>query len=602
MIFGRRWVYFVRSKIGIALAVLGLVLLAIGIGQRTVWRPSDTVTASLAGAQGAPVTVIDSGIRTLRDGPVTVNVKSSGKILLAQGRSDDVDAWVGKAAHLTVDGADADFKSLHSKHSDGEATVPDPAGSDLWVQEQSGNGQLSYQWQAPADGDWSLLLASNGTAPAPADISVTATNNTSTPAAVPLIVLGAIVLVIGILLLIFRPKRRGSSGNGPARRAAPPQSRRPAPRGDAGRASFAARLTGTYRSRPAASVAAALASLAGLVVAGTVAPAANAATSPAPAPASSTAPASGPANTPATSAPSSSAPAANSAPVLLDSQFNRILDAVASTVATGDAAKDAKQLTGRVTGSALDLRTGNYQVRSQVTSYPDVAPVVSSKLLAKVISTSRAWPRAVMAVTQGDKNPVPQLLTLVQQSPRDNYKLVSAAPLLPGQTFPNVERSGTATVAAGSKDNLQLSPNEALAALGDRLTKTDSQWKDKIADSPYISDVASYQDEIVKASPDGSFTFAHAPVAGSSYAFKTSDGGSIVVGNLAFTVDGTPKSDGAKLNVADDAAVFTGGKDTTTGVQLSFGEPVVLYVPANGSKDPMKLLAGTRGLTGAKFK
>lgn len=597
MNFGRRWVFFVRSKIAIAVAVLGLVFLALGIGQRTVWLPPDTVTASLsAGPQSAPVTVIDSKIRTLHDGPVTVNVKSSGKILLAQGRSDDVEAWVGKAAHLTVDGADADFKALQSKHSDGEAKVPDPAGSDLWVQEQSGNGQLSYQWQAPADGDWSLLLASDGTAPAPTDISVTASNNTSTPAAVPLIVLGAIALVIGVLLLIFRPKkRRGSSGNGPARRAAAPQPKRPTARDDSGRALFTAR-----RRRPAAAVAAAIA---GLVAAGAAAPAANAATSPAPAPASSSAPATAPASSsPSSSAPSSSAAAAITAPVLLDNQFNRILDAVANTVATGDAAKDAKQLTGRVDGSALALRTGNYQIRSQVSSYPDVAPVVSTKLLTKVISTSRAWPRAVMAVTQGDKNPVPQLLTLVQQSPRENYKLTSAAPLLPGQTFPNVDKSGTATVAAGSKDDLQLSPSEALAALGDRLTKTDSQWKDKIADSPYISDVASYQDEIVKASPDGSFAFAHAPVAGSSYAFKTSDGGSIVIGNLAFTVDGTPKADGAKLNVADDAAVFTGGKDTTTGIQLTFGEPVALYVPANGSKDPMKLLASTRGLTGAKFK
>ncbi len=37
-------------------------------------------------------------------------------------------------------------------------------------------------------------------------------------------------------------------------------------------------------------------------------------------------------------------------------------------------------------------------------------------------------------------------------------------------------------------------------------------------------------------------------------------------------------------------------------MQLNFGEPVVLYVPANGSKNPMTLLAATRGLTGAKFK
>ncbi len=560
---------FVRSKIAIALAVLGLLLLALGIGQRTVWLPPETVTASLpASQQSAPITVIGSSVRTLRGGPVTVNIKSSGKIALAQGRSDDVDAWVGKAAHLTVDGADAGFKSLTSKHADGEAKVPNPAGSDLWVGEESGNGQLSYQWQPPADGDWSLLLASDGTAPAPTDITVTAPNDSSTPTAVPLMVLGAILLVIGVLMLIFRPKKRRGGINGPSRRAAVAPSKRATPRDGSGRAFFAFRspLAFARRSRLAAALTVALA---GLAVLGTVAPAANATTSPAPAspaPGTSSAPASappssptsGPASNPASGPPSSAAPASLAGPVLLDTQFTRILDAVTNTVTTGDAAKDAKQLTSRVEGSALEIRTGNYQIRSQVASYPEITPV-ASKLLTKVISTDRSWPRAVMAVTQGDKNPVPQLLTLVQASARENYKLTSATPLLPGQTFPNVEKNGSATVTADSKDDLQLSPHEALAALGDRLTKKDSQWKDKISDSPYISDVASYQDEIVKASPDGTFTFAHALVANSGYAFKTADGGSIVVGNLAFTVDGTPKTTGAKLNVADDAAVFSGG-------------------------------------------
>lgn len=592
-----------RSKIAIALAVLGLLLLALGVGQRTVWRPQDTVTASVAGGQpGAPVTVIDSKVRTLRGGPVTVTIKSSGKILLAEGRSDDVDAWVGKAAHLTVDGADADFKALTATHTDGDATVPNPSGSDLWVDEQSGNGQLSYQWQAPADGDWSLLLASDGTSPAPADVSVTTANNASMPWAVPLIVGGVILLIAGVLLLVFKPaKPRGArsgrgdgngtgpgNGNGSARRAAAPPARpakRPT-RGDdePGRTLFA-------RRSPL------VATLAGLVLLGAVAPAANASTAPAPSPDSSSSDSSSPA--PAGS-PSPSPAAA--APVVLDSQFTRILDAVANTVAGADTAKDAKQLPSRVDGSALALRTGNYRIRSSVGSYAAVTPVNSGELLTKVISTSRTWPRAIMAVTKGDKNPTPQLLTMVQQSARDNYKLTSATPLLPGQTFPKVDGNGSGTVAADSKDGLQLSPNAALAALGDRLTKTDSQWKAKISDSPYISDVASYQQEIVKGSPDGTFTFAHAPVADSTYAFKTADGGSIVVGNLVFTVDGTPKSAGAKINVASDAAVFSGGKETSTGMQLTFGEPVVMYVPADGSKDPMTLLAATRGLTGAKFK
>ena len=52
-----------------------------------------------------------------------------------------------------------------------------------------------------------------------------------------------------------------------------------------------------------------------------------------------------------------------------------------------------------------------------------------------------------MFVTKGENNALPQLLTLVQQSPRENYKLIKATPLLPGQTFPTVDKEGTKAVA-----------------------------------------------------------------------------------------------------------------------------------------------------------
>jgi hypothetical protein len=207
-----------------------------------------------------------------------------------------------------------------------------------------------------------------------------------------------------------------------------------------------------------------------------------------------------------------------------------------------------------------------------------------------------------MAVTQGDENPVPQLLTLVQVSPRDNYKLVGASPLLPGQTFPTMDANGPAPVPADDASDLQYSPAEALGGLGDVLNSTSSTWRDRLAPSPYIADVDSYQQDIVSASPDGSFGFTHISDPARIHALRTEDGGAIVVGQLTFTVDGTPKAEGAKLNVADDAAVFTGGKETSTGLNLTFTEPVVLYVPAAGSTGQLTLLSATRGLTGGSFK
>jgi hypothetical protein len=296
---------------------------------------------------------------------------------------------------------------------------------------------------------------------------------------------------------------------------------------------------------------------------------------------------------------------AGDAPVLLDAQFRRVLEQVAGAVDAGDAAKDAAKLAPRVAKSELEVRTQNYKIRSQVGSYEARMPVRSTKLLTTVVTNKRSWPRSVMAVTQGDGNVVPQLLTLTQASPRENYKLVSSTPLQPGATFPAIGRAGTETMASADKSGLLYSGDEALAGLGDRLTTATSAFKDKLVEgqsSPYIADTLAYQADVVKSGVNGTFAFTHKVAPENTVVFRTADGGALVLGRLNFSFDGTPKASGDKLTIGDDAAALAGGKETSTGMVLKFAESVAVYVPPAGSKDPMKLVAATRGLVGAAFK
>ena len=555
--------------------LLGLLTLLAGIGQRTIWAPSETFTASApADAAAAPLTVIDQKLRTLHGGTVKINVQGDGNFMLASGRPDDVAAWVGKTAHNTITGVSEDEKSLQVEHADGEGTAPNPAGSDLWVSNENASGELEYTWTPPADGDWSLLLASDGTKPAPATVSMTFPNDTSTPWAVPLMVLGSLLIVGGIVLALLSARRKNGEGdNG----------------GDSGFAARArARKTQSQDPSSSSKVTMVAAGVAAAVLAasGTAAQAA----SPSPQP-------SGSASSPAKEAAGS--------PVLLDAQFRRILEQVSSATDAGDAAKDAAKLADRVAGPELEIRTQNYKIRSQVGSYEPRMPVRSTKLLTTVVTSDRDWPRSVLAVTQGEGNVVPQILTLVQQSPRENYKLMETTPLQPGTTFPNISRGGTDTLAASDKSGLLYSGEEAMSGLADRLTSADSPFKDKLVEgdsSPYIADTLSYQAEVVKAGENGNFSFTHKVVPESTVVFRTSDGGALVLGRINFGFEGTPKAAGDKLSIGDDAAALAGGKETTTGMVLNFAESMAVYVPPAGSTDPMKLVAATRGLVGASFK
>ncbi|VII96813.1 hypothetical protein [Arthrobacter sp. DR-2P] len=561
-----------RLKTAVALVLLGLLTLLAGIGQRTIWAPAETFTATApADAAEAPLTVIDQKLRTLHGGTVKITIEGDGNFLLAAGRPDDVDAWVGQTAHNTITGVSADEKSLQVEHADGEATAPNPAGSDLWVSTENASSELEYSWTAPADGDWALLLASDGTKPAPATISMTFPNDTSTPWAIPLIVLGSLLILGGIALALLSARKRNGEGDGKG-------------------SGFAQRARARKEAGSSRVTMAAAGMVAVAVVAGTGA--AASATSPAP-------------SADPSAAASPAAQEQSGSPVLLDAQFRRILEQVSSAVDAGDAAKDAAKLADRVGGTELEVRTQNYKIRSQVGSYEPRMPVRSTKLLTTVVTSDREWPRSVMAVTQGDGNVVPQLLTLVQPSPRENYKLVETNPLQPGTTFPTINRDGTETLAAGDKTGLLYSGEEAMSGLADRLTSADSAYKDKLVEgesSPYIADTLSYQAEVVKAGENGNFSFTHKVAPENTVVFRTADGGALVLGRINFGFEGTPKASGDKLTIGDDAAALAGGKETTTGMVLSFAESVAVYVPPAGSTDPMKLVAATRGLTGASFK
>ncbi|WP_425862382.1 hypothetical protein [Arthrobacter sp. TWP1-1] len=754
-----------RSKIAIVLAVLGLLVLGTGIGQRTIWLPPATLTASApAVSSPAPLTVIGPELLDTREGKFTMTIKNDGPIQLAVAREGDITGWIGDAAYTKVGAANEDFSALTSESKTGAETVPNPSGSDMWVSEEKGTGEMSYTWQAPGHGDWALLLSSDGKAAAPTDISITVENQEGTPWAVPLMVIGSALLALAALLFLIAPRKsknavavaaagRRSSGRpadpstgavevakilaardaakaakdepqapthetiadvrraaaaaaaegkpkndgaaaanvpvndatsalpislrgddvavddvaGSAKNDAEPASDA-APQGkansesdkdsnsdsnsvsntdsekdsgkdsgsdsdsDSGSGSGSGQDSSPKQGKPRWSAAARKkaadskeegtkdgkselrasvdnssvdslksntaktktrwgAALAALLLAGSVSPAiADDATTPAPSASADAQSTAGAITAPATGFPN-----------LLDSQVERIADAVASVVATGDNAKNAKELESRVGGMALEVRTANYKIRSAVEKQAAVEPVNATTLLAKVVTTTETWPRSAMFVTKGENNELPQLLTLVQASARENYKLVKATPLLPGQTLPTVDKEGTKEVAKDDTSDLLMSPDAAVAALSDRLTKDDSSFKASFKDSIYITSVFDLQKKVVADAKDASYVFSHKASSDPVVSLRTADGGAMVVVGYTFGIDATSKAD-AKLTVGADAAVFTGGTETTKGFTLNYAEPVVMYIPPAGGEDQITILSATRDLVGGSFK
>ena len=663
----------------------------VGIGQRTIWAPAGTITAEAPAQDGqAPLTVIGADVLTAHPEGVDLTVSAEESFTMAVGRADDVDAWVGDATVLRVG---ADGGNLTAERTEGTPTVPNPAGSDLWVSEQDVDGETTFTWDAPAAGDWQILLATDGTAPAPANVSITYANDASTPFAIPLIVGGALVAVLG-LALAFAAGRgnsgRRSGGSGPSAAgpertpaangahpvtagttslpaapaaekpsAATPAADKPAPsKPSAEKPSAVKPAAGKPApSKPSAEKPSAEKPSAVKPVAGKPAPSKPSAEKPSaekpsakptaakpaaepvkdakpgsagspafrirtelrrgPAAAFSAAlaaalalgavPAPALASQPLTAAPTAETDDDATPPVVLGTQLERILADVAGTVQAADAAKDPALLGTRAGGSAAALREAGYATAAKVPTQPAPEPVAAEPLKTDLIMGGTEFPRSIVAVTQGPENEVPQALLLVQASARENYKLMSSIRMLPGTTFPARPAGGAGVdpAPADSAEGLTASPQAAVESLADALTNPDGANQDTFSSNTFAEAVTKFQSEVT-SSPDNEFaniTFNHAAVPADTRALRTADGGAIVFGYMDSSYTSVPKEAGDSINLEGTVyQTLTGETSTDAGIDVKYGEGVMLYVPPAGSTEKIQVIGAVQELLSATLK
>ncbi|GIG30229.1 hypothetical protein [Cellulomonas marina] len=216
-----------------AVGVVGVVLVLLGVASATLWRADDVLRATATAR--TPLVVTDLGVLELGGDPVTVRVTAPGgaPVVLAVGRDTDVAGWVGTDAVTRVTGlsdwdtlattttstatptptaegsaSPAPSESAEAPAEGEAAAVADPAGSDLWVVQATGEGSAELVWPAQ-EGRWTLLAAApGGERPT---ISLAWPRVVTTPWLWPLVVSGAVLVLLSAVLLargVARARRR----------------------------------------------------------------------------------------------------------------------------------------------------------------------------------------------------------------------------------------------------------------------------------------------------------------------------------------------------------------------------------------------------------
>ena len=536
-----------RYTFAVILMVVGVVVGGLGLLQKTLWAPEDTITATAEIDADKPAVIIDPGMLNLYETPATLTVKGSGDLTIAQAPIDNVEAWAGDSAYDRVTGL-AEEGELTTKATDGEEQVPDPAGADLWQSQVTGTDSVELEWNDEANRT-GFLIAGEGDPGQVKSVALSWPNHAETPWAIPLMIIGGVAFIAGLVLLFIGANRAKKEAN--RRRARQERRRKLAEFGTA----FA-------------------------IVPVLALSACGSEELPKPEP----------------SEEPSSAPAG-----VTDDQTQRILESVADQVKTADKDTDEKALAKRVTGPALQQREDVYKVKDKVEDQKLPPAVASEDIVANYTAATDAWPRVTSMITSagGDS----QLLVLTQEDPRSDYKLWSQTQLVSGTKLPELpdSRQGAKMLEPGSKDFVET-PEKVVANYAKALGEGEGSKEAKKFDSDDFSkSIWKNQKEQKDSAESGNAEVDYKYTPGKELVAQgTADDAAIVTGVIKAESTISPETDEDRtgtLTLSSPQKDLIGSATTQQPVTTKTTQVLTFLVPEDGK---VKLIGGLETLSGAQ--
>jgi hypothetical protein len=575
----------VRFVFAIICFVLAALAMGLGIAERTVLAGPDQVSVSTTANDKAPVVVIDGSALNAYPHTQTVELGGSASAFAAYGRTSDVLAWVGDANYTRVTFDAKTGKLVSRLHAGTTNTVPDPSGSDLWLAQYTGGEANNFNVKVPSD--ISIIAVSNGTSPAPSKVTLSWPVDNDVPWSDPVILVGAILLVIGLVLLLWAfthlRKSRGPRRTQSRMPKLPKQPRYKPTRKSIGRVTPPS--TKGRRSISRFVAAAPLVATATMVLAGCT-------------------------GTPAPVIPTPT-PAATTAAVtkaqetaVTPTQLQEIMQRVSSTVTTADGTSGATLLATRMEGPALQERLANYQIRK---ADPKIAPSVAipaTTIGLTLPQASDAWPRTVFTVVQNkaSKTAAPVALMLVQADPRSNYKVDYAVTLQPGVVLPEVAPAKIGAVRMSPDVKLlELQPSALALAYGDVLVRDTASPSNALFDpsgDTFRTQVgaASKRKQQKDLPSTAKLTFANVAGPGQVIALATVNSGAIAAVDLNEVETVRPVKTGAAVSAKGATKALSGKATSTKGIVATYGDQLLFYVPPAGKSGKIVLLGYSQGL------
>ena len=572
-----------RFFYAIVVFIASVLLFVSSLVIRNFFSAPDTLTQTISVSGDAPVTVIEakelrriSTSQTLFASTDTPTGEEPPVVTIAWGRTPDVMAWVGSSSYQLLSVSKKTGKITETDVSGIEPSVPDPRGSDLWVEEWNGEG-LANAELALRKGN-SIVILSDGTQPAPASITVIWNLDVDRTIPTILLYLAAATGMVGLVMFavaLWRERRQRRHRQGRMPKSPKPPRWRPK-RGNPFR-----RGEGRRRGRR----------FAGFVAGAIVIPVVLAGCSTD----------SSPQQTPTPVATGKLPFVAVTGP-----QFDRILDSIITTLDDADEKRAENMAASRMQGSALRFRSATYRVKSANKKLGTLFSIPHGTVSLLLPQQTESWPRTVFAIIDDTVNEdAPSIaLVLTQDGPRSNYYVNYTFALEPGVVMPEVPSAdyGTA-VLPGDTTLLSSTPEQVATQYGDVLLNGDASAFASLFDTDTLQDqigAAAKNKRAADMKGKAKFSWVETMTDDVPVVIATSDAGALVALTINEAETVKPAKGGSAISTEGAVKILSGRSNSLRGITANYQYQLLLHVPAIGSSDKIRLLGYSYALVSAQ--
>lgn len=572
-----------RFFYAIAALLASVLLFVASLVIRNFFSAPDTLTQSYTVTAQGPVTVIDAKELRRISGSQTVVVSNPAEgqdipsVTIAWGRTEDVMAWVGSASYQSLSVAKNSGKLSETDVSGIEPTVPDPRGSDLWIQEWNGDGQASAELSLRKGN--SVVIVGDGTQPAPNSITVIWKLDVDRTIPTILLYLAAVTGLAGLVLLVialWRERRQRRHRQGRMPKSPKPPRWRPK-RGSLFGGQGSSRRRGR---RFAGMVAGALiipVVLTGCSTEGT------------------------PQQTP-TPVPTGDFPFV----AVTSQQFQNILADVVTTIEGADSKKAENLAAERLGGAALRFRASTYRVKAANKKLGTLFDIPNGTVSLLLPQQTEGWPRTVFAIVDDTINEdAPSIaLVLTQDGPRSNYLVQYTFALEPGVVMPEVPSAeyGTAVLPADT-ELLSATPAQVAKQYGDVLLNGKNSAFASVFDPDTLQEQIGAEAKVARAKElkgTARFSWVESMTEDIPVVIATSDAGALVALTINEAETVKPAKAGSGISTEGAVRILSGRASSFRGITAHYQYQLLLHVPAIGSSDTIRLLGYSYALVSAQ--